>query len=116
MNLPTVGKAAATAAKNLNLVRNNISSNGNLTTIMFLNMRTDPVQKVQLDARLATEEKISRVEISSPLLNSAAKASRRRRFLCRASPHHTDASGCPIGKRASFITPSGSGHPVVVKP
>ena len=34
---------------------------------MFLSTRTDPVQKVELDARRAPEEKISRVEISSPL-------------------------------------------------
>ena len=60
-------EAAATAANNLNHVRNNISSNGNLTTIMFLSTRTDPVQKVELDARRAPGEKISRVEISSPL-------------------------------------------------
>jgi hypothetical protein len=60
-------EAAATAAKNLNHVRNNISSNGNLTTIMFLSTRTDPVQKVELDARRAPGEKISRIEISSPL-------------------------------------------------
>jgi hypothetical protein len=43
------------------------SSNGNLTTIMFLSTRTDPVQKVELAARRAPGEKISRVEISSPL-------------------------------------------------
>jgi tripartite-type tricarboxylate transporter receptor subunit TctC len=60
-------EAAAAAANNLNHVRNNISSNGDLTTIMLLSTRTDPVQKVELDARRAPEEKISRVEISSPL-------------------------------------------------
>ena len=60
-------EASATAANNLNHVRNNISSNGNLTTIMFLSTRTDPVQKVELEARRAPGEKISRVTISSPL-------------------------------------------------
>ena len=60
-------EAAASATGNLNHVRNNISSNGNLTTIMFLSTRTDPVQKVELAARRAPGEKISRVEISSPL-------------------------------------------------
>lgn len=60
-------EAAADAAHNLNHFRNNISSNGNLTTIMFLSTRTDPVQKVELAARRAPGEKISRVEISSPL-------------------------------------------------
>ncbi|MEY2489363.1 MAG: hypothetical protein QOC70_1305 [Verrucomicrobiota bacterium] len=60
-------EAAATAANNLNHVRNNISSNGNLTTILFLSTRTDPVQKVELAARRAPGEKTSRVEISSPL-------------------------------------------------
>jgi hypothetical protein len=60
-------EAAAAATNKLNHVRNNITSNGNLTTIMFLSTRTDPVQKVELEARRAPEEKISRVEISSPL-------------------------------------------------
>lgn len=60
-------EAAASASGNLNHVRNNISSNGNLTTIMFLSTPTDPVQKVELAARRAPGEKISRVEISSPL-------------------------------------------------
>jgi hypothetical protein len=61
------GWEAAVADKKVNHVRNNISSNGNLTVIMFLSTRTDPVQKVELDARRAPGEKISRVEISSPL-------------------------------------------------
>ncbi len=60
-------EAAATAAGNLNHVRNNISSNGNITTIMFLTTRTDPEQKVEMAARRAPDEKITRVEISSPL-------------------------------------------------
>ena len=60
-------EAAATAAGNLNHTRNNISSNGNITTIMFLSTRTDPEQKVEMEARRAPDEKITRVEISSPL-------------------------------------------------
>jgi hypothetical protein len=60
-------EAAATAAGNLNHVRNNISSNGNITAIMFLTTRTDPEQKVEMDARRAPGEKVSRIEISSPL-------------------------------------------------
>ena len=59
--------AEAATTNKLNHVRNNISSNDNLTTIMFLSTRTDPVQKVELDARRAPGEKISRIEISSPL-------------------------------------------------
>jgi hypothetical protein len=60
-------EAAADATHNLNHFRNNISSNNNLTTIMFLSTRTDPVQKVELEARRAPGEKITRVTISSPL-------------------------------------------------
>ena len=60
-------EAAATAAGNLNHVRNNITSNENLTTIMFLSTRTSPEQKVEMDARRGPGEKITRVEISSPL-------------------------------------------------
>jgi hypothetical protein len=60
-------EAAATAANNLNHGRNNISVNGNLTTIIFLSTRTDPDQKVELRARRAPGEKITQVTISSPL-------------------------------------------------
>jgi hypothetical protein len=60
-------EAAATAAGNLNHVRNNITSNENVTTIMFLSTRTSPEQKVEMEARRGPGEKISRVEISSPL-------------------------------------------------
>ena len=60
-------EAAATAAGNLNHTRNNITTNGNLTTIMFLSTRTDPEQKVEMEARRAPDEKITHVEISSPL-------------------------------------------------
>ena len=60
-------EAAATAAGNLNHVRNSITSNGNVSMIMFLSTRTDPEQKVEMDARRAPDEKITRIEISSPL-------------------------------------------------
>ena len=60
-------EAAADAAKSLNHVRNDITSNGNVTQIMFLSTRTDPEQKVEMAARRAPGEKISRIEISSPL-------------------------------------------------
>jgi fatty acid-binding protein DegV len=60
-------EAAADAAKNLNHVRNNISSNGNLTTIMFLSTRTDPVQKVEMEARREAGGKMTQIEIFSPL-------------------------------------------------
>ena len=35
--------------------------------IMFLSTRTSPEQKIEMAARRAPEEKITRVEISSPL-------------------------------------------------
>jgi hypothetical protein len=60
-------EAAAVAAKNLNHGRNNISVNGKLTTIMFLSTRTDPVQEVKLEARREPADKLTQVEISSPL-------------------------------------------------
>ena len=60
-------EAAATAAGNLNHVRNNISSNDNITTLMFLSTRTSPEQKVEMEARRGPGEKISRVEVSSSL-------------------------------------------------
>jgi hypothetical protein len=60
-------EAAAIDAKNLNHIRNNISSNDKLTTIMFLSTRTDPVQEVKLEARREPNGKITDVIISSPL-------------------------------------------------
>ena len=60
-------EAAAVAAKNLNHGRNNIEVNGHLTTIIFLSTRTDPVEEVKLKASREAGEKISQVEISSPL-------------------------------------------------
>jgi hypothetical protein len=60
-------EAAAAATNKLNHGRNNTNINGNLTTITYLSTRTDPVQKVELEARRAPDEKISQVTISSPL-------------------------------------------------
>ncbi|MGH8101651.1 MAG: hypothetical protein ACREIW_10160 [Chthoniobacterales bacterium] len=60
-------EAAATAASNLNRGRNNISSNGTITTIMFLSTRTDPVQEVKMEAKRAPDEKVTQITISSPL-------------------------------------------------
>jgi hypothetical protein len=62
-------EAAATAAGNLNHVRNDITSNANVTQIMFLSTRTDPVQKVEMTARREAGGKITTIEISSPLPN-----------------------------------------------
>ena len=60
-------EAAATAASNLNRGRNNISSNGTITMIMFLSTRTDPSEEVKMEATRAPGEKLTRIEISSPL-------------------------------------------------
>jgi len=60
-------EAAAVAAKNLNHGRNNISVNGKLTTIMFLSTRSEPVERVELEASREPDGKITQVEISSPL-------------------------------------------------
>jgi len=60
-------EAAAVTAKNLNHGRNNISVNGNITMIMFLSTRTDPVQEVKLEASREPDSKTTQVEISSPL-------------------------------------------------
>jgi hypothetical protein len=60
-------EASVVAVNNLNHGRNNISVNGKLTTIIFLSTRTDPVQKVELEASREPDSKITQVEISSPL-------------------------------------------------
>ena len=60
-------EAAAVAAKNLNHGRNNIEVNGKMTTITFLSTRTGPVQEVKLEASREPGDKITLVEISSPL-------------------------------------------------
>ncbi len=58
---------AAIADKKINHVRNNISSNNNLTTILFLTTRTDPREEVRMEARRPEGAKITQVTISSPL-------------------------------------------------
>lgn len=58
---------AEVADQKINHVRNNISSNGTLTTILFLTTRTDPREEVRLEARRAPDEKITRVSMTSPL-------------------------------------------------
>jgi hypothetical protein len=58
---------AAIADKKINHVRNNISSNNNLTTILFLSTRTDPREEVRMEARRPEGAKITQVTISSPL-------------------------------------------------
>ena len=60
-------EAAAAATGKLNHGRNNMSINGNLTTITYLSTRTDPVQKVEMEVSRPLGEKISQVTISSPL-------------------------------------------------
>jgi hypothetical protein len=60
-------EASVVAANNLNHGRNNISVNGKLTTIIFLRTRTDPIQKVEVEASRGPDSKITQVEISSPL-------------------------------------------------
>jgi predicted Holliday junction resolvase-like endonuclease len=60
-------EAAAATANNLNQSRNNINVNGKITRILFLSTRTDPVQKVELEASREPDSKITQVEISSPL-------------------------------------------------
>lgn len=60
-------EAAATAASNLNRVRNNIGTNGTITMIMFLSTRTDPPEEVKMEARRAPGEKVTQITISSPL-------------------------------------------------
>jgi hypothetical protein len=58
---------AAVSTQQINHARNNISSNGNLTTIVFLTTRTDPREEVRLESRRAPGEKITHVSVSSPI-------------------------------------------------
>ena len=60
-------EAAAVAANNINHSRSNNNVNGNITMIMFLSTRTDPVQEVKLEASREPGSKTTQVEISSPL-------------------------------------------------
>ena len=58
---------AAVRTQEINRFRNNISSNGNLTTVVFLTTRTEPRQELRLESRRAPDEKITHVTILSPL-------------------------------------------------
>ena len=58
---------AATAGKPLNHVSNRGSSNGNISNRLYVSTRTDPVEKVRLEARREVGEKITRVTISLEL-------------------------------------------------
>jgi hypothetical protein len=58
---------AAVADKPLNHFYNDGTSNGSVTTRLDISTRTDPVQKVRLEARRAAGEKITHVNISAPL-------------------------------------------------
>ncbi len=60
-------QAAANAANNLNQSLNKINVNGKITRILFLSTRTDPRQEVELEASREADNKITQVEISSPL-------------------------------------------------
>src|SRR6266542_3306828 len=45
-----------------------------------------------------------------PTFSNSRRATDCTRVTYQGCPHHTDALGCPIGKRASFIVPFTSGH------
>jgi len=60
-------EAAPAATKNLNQSRNNIPVNRELTTILFLSARSDPVERVEREASREPNSKITQVEISPPL-------------------------------------------------
>src|SRR5438874_492810 len=59
--------AAAAAANNLNQSLNKMNVNGKITRILFLSTRTDPRQEVELEASREPNNKVTQVEISSPL-------------------------------------------------
>ncbi len=60
-------QAAAAAANNLNQSLNKMNVNGKITRILFLSTRTDPRQEVELEASREPNNKVTQVEISSPL-------------------------------------------------
>jgi len=61
---------SAVADKPLNHFSNDGSSNGSITTRLDVSTRTDPVQKVRLEARRGADEKITQIIISSPVPTS----------------------------------------------
>lgn len=59
--------AAAEATGKLNRSRNNIKSNDTVTVILFLSTRESPEEKVEMEAKREPDDKVTHVEISSPL-------------------------------------------------
>ena len=78
-------ESVAVAANNLNLGRNNIKVNGKITMIMFLSTRTDPVQKVKLEAGREPDSQITQVEISSPVTQTGYRERIRQRSRAAAT-------------------------------
>ena len=60
-------EAAAEATGKLNRSRNNIKSNDTVTVILFLSTRESPQEKVEMEAKREPEDKVTHIEISSPL-------------------------------------------------
>lgn len=58
---------AAVADKPLSHYNNDISVNDTVTTMIDISSRTDPIQKVVLEAKRGPDEKITQVTISSPM-------------------------------------------------
>ena len=59
--------AAAEATGKINRSRNNIKSNDTVTVILFLSTRESPEEKVEMEAKREPDDKVTHVEISSPL-------------------------------------------------
>jgi hypothetical protein len=60
---------AAIAGKEINRSRNNITSNGAPTVVLFLSTRTEPREEVRMEASREANGKITEINISSPLPN-----------------------------------------------
>src|SRR5438874_10557000 len=60
-------QTAAAAANNLNQSLNKMNVNGKITRILFLSTRTDPRQEVELEASREPNNKVTQIQISSPL-------------------------------------------------
>ena len=58
---------AAIAGKEINRSRNNITSNGAPTVVLFLSTRTEPREEVRMEASREANGKITEINISSPL-------------------------------------------------
>ena len=59
--------ATVVKEKNLSRGRNNLNVNGKITRILSLSTQTNPVEKVALEASREPKDKVTQVEISSPL-------------------------------------------------